>query len=96
MAAYAVAEVDVSDIEMFKTYMDLVPKTVKKFGGRYLVRGGEMKVIEGNWSPKRLVIIEFEDLDKGMEWYNSEEYSQALRLRHNSAQTNLVFIEGVS
>lgn len=96
MAAYAIAEVDVSDIEMFKTYMDLVPKTVEKFGGRYLVRGGEMKVIEGDWNPKRLVIIEFEDADRGMEWYNSEEYSQALRLRQRSAQTNLVFIEGVS
>ena len=96
MAAYAIAEVDVSDTEMFKIYMDLVPKTVEKFGGRYLVRGGEMEVIEGEWSPKRLVIIEFEDVDRGMEWYNSEEYSQALSLRHKSAQTNLVFIEGVS
>ena len=96
MAAYAIAEVDVSDTEMFKIYMDLVPKTVEKFGGRYLVRGGEMEVIEGEWSPKRLVIIEFEDLDRGMEWYKSEEYSQALRLRHKSAQTNFVFIEGVS
>ena len=96
MAAYAIAEVDVSDIEMFKTYMDLVPKTVEKFGGRYLVRGGGMKIIEGDWTPKRLVIIEFEDVDKGMEWYNSEEYSQALKLRHKAAQTNLMFIEGVS
>ena len=64
------------------------------------VSGNEIEIssyiIEGDWSPKRLVIIEFEDVNRGMEWYNSEEYSQALRLRHKSAQTNLVFIEGVS
>jgi len=96
MAAYAIAEVDVSDVEMFKVYMDLVPKTVQNFGGKYLVRGGTTSVIEGVWSPKRLVIIEFADADKAMEWYNSEEYSHALKLRHNSSATNLVFIEGVS
>ena len=96
MAAYAIAEVDVSDVEMFKVYMELVPKTVEHFGGKYLVRGGATSVIEGAWRPKRLVIIEFDDADKAMEWYTSEEYSQALKLRHNSSATNLVFIEGVS
>ena len=96
MAAYAIAEVDVSDLEMFKVYMDLVPKTVEHFGGKYLVRGGATSVIEGVWSPKRLVIIEFGDVDKAMECYNSEEYSHALKVRHNSSATNLVFIEGVT
>ena len=96
MAAYAIAEVDVSDVDMFKVYMDLVPKTVENFGGKYLVRGGETSVIEGVWSPKRLVIIEFGNVDKAMEWYNSEEYSHALKFRHDSSATNLVFIEGVS
>jgi uncharacterized protein (DUF1330 family) len=96
MAAYAIAEVDVSDVEMFKVYMDLVPKTVENFGGKYLVRGGATSVIEGAWRPKRLVIIEFENVDKAMEWYNSDEYSRALKVRHNSSATNLVFIEGVT
>ncbi|MBR98087.1 MAG: D-fructose-6-phosphate amidotransferase [Dehalococcoidia bacterium] len=95
MRTYAIAEVDVSNAEMFRRYMELVPKTVDQFGGKYLVRGGTVKSIEGDWHPKRLVVIEFESMDEAIRWYNSKEYSEVLKIRHISSDTKLVFVEGI-
>ena len=95
MPAYAIAAVDISDVETFSIYMELVPRTVEEFGGKYLVRGGAVRTIEGDWNPKRLVVIEFGDMEKASEWYNSEQYSAALKLRHKAADTSLVFVEGI-
>ena len=95
MRTYAIAEVDVSNAEMFRRYMELVPKTVDQFGGKYLVRGGTVKSIDGDWNPKRLVVIEFESMDEAIRWYNSKEYSEVLKIRHISSDTKLVFVEGI-
>ncbi len=74
MAAYMIANVEIIDAEKMKEYMQATPKVVKKYSGCFLVRGGEFWIAEGGWSPKRLVILEFESFVKAMEFYNSEEY----------------------
>ncbi len=59
------------------------------------MRGGVAEKVEGNWEPKRLVILEFESVHRAREWYHSSEYSEPIKLRHQSARTNLIFVEGV-
>ena len=81
MAAYLIADVKIVDPERFKDYGSLVPESVEKYGGKYLVRGGEHVVTEGNWDPERLVVIEFKSMEQLKEWYDSEEYSEAMNIR---------------
>ena len=91
MAAYLIADVKIVDPERFKDYWSLVPESVEKYGGKYLVRDGEHVVTEGNWDPERLVVIEFKSMEQLKEWYDSE----AMNIRHLSADTNLLFVEGI-
>ena len=95
MAAYMIAEVDVTDPKGFEEYRKLVPETIAKYKGKFLVRGGATETVEGNWSPKRLVMLEFESMKQAKEWYYSREYTAAKEIRFRSANTNLVFVEGV-
>ena len=95
MAAYVIADVDVTDPATFQEYGKQVPATVTRYGGRYLARGGKVENIEGSWEPSRLVIIEFPSMEEARTWYRSEEYRGPLKLRHDSANTNVLFIEGV-
>lgn len=94
MAGYVIAEVDVTDPTVFEQYRGLVGATIEKYGGKYVVRGGQTEKIEGDWTPNRLVIIEFESVARAKEWYYSEEYAGPLKLRHQSANTNLTIVEG--
>ena len=64
-------------------------------GGRFLVRGGELSVLEGDWTPKRLVVLEFEDLEAAKRWYDSPSYQEAIRLREGAANLRMVAVEGV-
>lgn len=95
MAAYMIAEVDVTDPKGFEEYRKLVPETIAKYKGKFLVRGGATETVEGNWSPKRLVILEFESMKQAKEWYYSREYTAAKEIRFRAANTNLVLVEGV-
>ena len=72
MSAFIVTEVEVTDPGKFEEYRKLVPPTIEAFGGRYVVRGGAMECREGDWRPKRLVIIEFDDVDRAREWHDSD------------------------
>jgi uncharacterized protein (DUF1330 family) len=94
MAAYVIAEVTVTDPQGFEDYRQMVPATVAQFGGKFVVRGGAMEKLEGNWEPKRLVIIEFESAERAKQWWASEEYREAKALRQRTAQTNLLVIQG--
>jgi len=94
MAAYVIAEVTVTDPQRFEDYRQMVPATVAQFGGKFVVRGGAMEKLEGNWEPKRLVIIEFESAERAKQWWASEEYREAKALRQRTAQTNLLVIQG--
>ena len=95
MSAYIIAEVDVTDPAVFEQYREQVAPTIEKYGGTYLVRGGETETAEGDWIPKRLVILQFEDMARAKAWYDSEEYRGPKELRHQSANTNVVFVEGL-
>ncbi len=96
MAGYVVVQVEVHDAETFAVYRDMVPPTLRSFGGRYLVRGGEIECLEGNWDPKRLVIIEFDSIERAKEWWASEEYAPARKLREKSATSKLIIAEGLA
>jgi uncharacterized protein (DUF1330 family) len=95
MPAYVIAEVDVHDAEQYERYRAAVPDTLAAHGGRFLARGGELAVLEGDWQPKRLVLLEFEDLDAAQRWYESAEYQAAKGLREGAATLRIVAVEGV-
>jgi uncharacterized protein (DUF1330 family) len=97
MPAYVIADVEVSDPEQYKQYMALTPGAVAACGGRFIVRGGRSQVMEGDWHPKRMVVIEFPDYDTARAFYDSEKYRQARDARAGATrQFNMVIVEGVS
>jgi uncharacterized protein (DUF1330 family) len=95
MAAYAIVNVEVLDPAGYQEYRALVVPTLEKYGGRFLVRGGPHEVVEGDWRPSRLVILEFPSMAAARRWYGSEEYRHPLALRLKSARSEVVFVEGV-
>ncbi|MDA0225335.1 MAG: DUF1330 domain-containing protein [Proteobacteria bacterium] len=95
MAAYVIAEVEVIDAPAYEAYRKLVGPTVEKFGGRYLVRGGQVESKEGDWRPSRFVIIEFASMARAQAWYHSTDYAPALALRAKAATSKLIFAEGL-
>jgi uncharacterized protein (DUF1330 family) len=95
MPAYVIVETDIHDPEQYERYKAASPAAVAGGGGRFVVRGGELAVLEGDWHPKRLVVLEFEDLDTARRWYESENYQEAKKLREGAANLNMVAVEGV-
>jgi len=95
MPAYVIVEVEVTDPERYKQYTAATPATIAAAGGRFLVRGGEFTVLEGDWQPSRLVVLEFEDLAAAERWYESEAYQAAMKLREGGARMRMVAVEGV-
>ena len=95
MAGYVVAQVlGVKDQAGFDEYRSKVAATIEQYGGKFLVRGGEVQVLEGDWRG-RPVVIEFESAARAREWYDSAEYRPLLELRKASAETQLIIVEGV-
>lgn len=95
MAAYVIADVNVTDPALYEDYKKMVPATVQKYGGRFAARGGAVDSKEGGWSPARLVILEFPSMEKARAWYHSPEYAPALALRLRAANAKLILVEGV-
>ena len=95
MAGYVIADVNVHDADTFSEYRNQVEPTVELYGGEYIVRGGELEVVEGEWRLNRMVVIRFHNVARAKEWYYSDEYKGPMALRHQSATTNVVFVEGV-
>lgn len=95
MAGYVIANVNVTDPDVFEEYRGMVPATIDAYGGKYLVRGGAADVVEGNWNPNRLVLIEFESVEKAKEWYQSIEYTTAKAVRLRASTGDLLFVEGI-
>ncbi len=94
MAAYVIADVNVTDPKSYDEYRKMVPATVEKYGGRFLARGGAFEVKEGDWKPTRLVVLEFPSLEQARKWYHSPEYAPALALRLKAANAKLILVEG--
>ncbi|HET6887172.1 MAG TPA: DUF1330 domain-containing protein [Candidatus Udaeobacter sp.] len=94
MPAYIIVEIDVVDPVGYEEYKKLAGATVEKYGGKYIVRGGKTEVLEGDWKPKRIVVLEFESADRARGWLNCEEYREPRKMRHRTARTNMILVEG--
>ena len=94
MAAYVIVQIDVHDQATYGEYTKLVGPTLVKYGGRAIVRGGKTETLEGSWSPKRLVILEFDSVEQAKKWWNSPEYAPAKAMRQRSAKTEMLVVEG--
>jgi uncharacterized protein (DUF1330 family) len=96
MPAYVVVQVSVRDADTYARYRDLAPPSISAYGGRYLARGGATTTLEGEWTPTRLVILEFPSAERARAWWDSPEYAEAKALRQSSAETEMVLIDGVA
>ena len=94
MAAYLVGDIEVTDPEKYSNYASGVPETVAAYGGQYLVRGVSGEVLEGSWNPRRLVVLEFENMERAKAWYDSPEYADLKKLRQSASIGNLIFAGG--
>jgi len=95
MPAYVIVEIDIVDPVGFEEYKKRVGAIVEKYGGKYIVGGGSVETLEGDWRPKRIVVLEFENAQRAKEWLNCEEYRQPRKMRHRTAKTNMILVEGV-
>ena len=95
MTGYAILQIDITNPENYKEYVSKVTEIVKKFGGEYLVRGGEHQCFEGEWKYPRTVIIKFPSYEKALEWYNSEEYKPVRQIRLNNSVGNFTIVKGL-
>lgn len=94
MKAFVVAAETPNDEVLFFEYRRAVPATLQAFGGKFIVRGGSLKLLEGEWPHSRLVIIEFPSREAAEGWYNSSGYQEIIGLRLRSSVGNLVIVEG--
>jgi uncharacterized protein (DUF1330 family) len=95
MAAYVIAAIQsVSDPATYSEYGRLAGPSLEQYGGKIVVGGNKIEVADGNWSPDRMVIIEFESLEQAKKWYNSPEYSPLVSMRTESSEGGLIFIDG--
>jgi uncharacterized protein (DUF1330 family) len=95
MAAYVIVDIEITDPAGYEEYKRLAAPTVAAYGGKYIVRGGVVETLEGDWSPKRLVVLEFESAARARQWLSSPEYSAARQLRHKYARSRMIVVEGV-
>jgi uncharacterized protein (DUF1330 family) len=95
MPAYVIAAVtDAWDQEKLVQYREGNTEAVAQHGGRFVARGGDQEVLEGDWEPKRLVIIEFPDMDAARAWYGSDGYAPLRELRRSASVTDIVLVNG--
>jgi len=94
MSAYLVAVVEVTDPEGYKKYAVRAPETISKYGGRYLVRGAEPDVQEGDWPLDRLVVLEFPDAEAARRFYHSPEYQEIVPLRQAASKGAVAILPG--
>jgi uncharacterized protein (DUF1330 family) len=95
MSAYLIADVEILDSAGYEDYRRQVTATITAFGGRYLVRGGAHTVLEGDWSPKRCVILEFPNMAQLEAWYDSPAYVPLRAIRERTTKSRFVKVEGL-
>ena len=94
MSGFAIFYIEIKKPEEYKEYVEKVKPLAKKFGGEYIVRGGETTIVEGNWTYPRTVVIKFPSYEKALEWYSSEEYQPVKQIRLDNAVANGIIIKG--
>ena len=95
MTAYVIVDINVTDPVRYEEYKKLAPPIVEMYGGKYIARGGKTETLEGDWSPSRLVILQFDSLEQAKNWHDSVEYSGPRSMRQESTISKMVVIEGV-
>jgi uncharacterized protein (DUF1330 family) len=94
MAGYIIVDVQINDPEAYERYKAAVPATLVAYGGKFLVRGGRAETLEGNWEPNRIVVVEFESVEKAKAWWSSQEYAAPKQLRQSASATKMIVVEG--
>ena len=94
MTGYAITQIEITNAEDYKEYLSKVTDIVTKFGGEYLVRGGDYECVEGEWKLPRTVIVRFPSYEKALEFYNSEEYKPVRQIRLDNSVGNVIIIKG--
>ena len=94
MPGYVIVEIDVLDPAGYDEYRNQAGATVATYGGKYIVRGGATETLEGDWKPKRLVVLEFESVQRAKDWWNSQEYREPKKMRQRTAHAKMIVVEG--
>jgi uncharacterized protein (DUF1330 family) len=94
MSAYVVVEVTVHNPTEYEDYKKLTPGSLVNFQGKFIVRGGKTEMLEGDWNPKRFVMLEFPTVELAKAWWASEEYAPAKALRQRTATSKMIVVEG--
>ncbi|MDE0712960.1 MAG: DUF1330 domain-containing protein [Rhodospirillales bacterium] len=95
MACYVIADMNITNPEQFAEFIEVTPATVQRYGGKYLIRGGSFAVAQGDWTPGRLVVIEFAGVGQARAWFDSPEFERPKEIQARSSNSNFVFVEGV-
>lgn len=95
MAVYILVEVDIHNATEYEEYKKLTPASLLPFGGKFIVRGGNAELLEGEDEPKRIVVLKFTTRDDAKRWWSSEEYAPAKALRQRTATTRMILVEGI-
>ena len=95
MSAYIIVQINITNKEPYKEYLKQVTPIAKKYGGEYMIRGGNYEILLGNWDFERTVVIKFPNYDNAIKWYNSEEYAPVKKIREENSEGNLIIIEGI-
>lgn len=95
MSALIIVDIDVTDPLQFEDYKRLASASIAAHGGRYLVRGAPNEVLDGDWTPRRLVVLQFDSVEHAKAWRDSAEYAEAKKIRETCARVNMVVVEGV-
>lgn len=93
MAGYLIADIEVTDPEKYEDYRKVVPDTIAKYGGEFVIRGGVGEALEGDWKPNRIVVLKFESLERAKEWYNSDDYQGIIGLRFGASEGKAIFVD---
>ncbi len=95
MAAYVIVDSVVTDQAVFNDFVQRVPPIVAAHGGKYLARGGVIEVVQGDWNPHRIVIVEFDSVDQARGWQESPDYAELKAMLNRSSNTSVIITEGV-
>lgn len=95
MPGYVIVEIEVKDAEMYEVYKNSVGPSLEAYGARFVVRGGVAENLEGDWEPRRIIVLEFESVARAKEWWASEEYREPKALRQSSSQARMIVVEGL-
>lgn len=96
MASYIIVDMDVTDPVGILEYRKLAEASVIRYGGRFIVRGGHAEALEGGWTPKRMVVLEFPSTEQAKAWWSSGEYAAARVIRDQCAKTRMILAEGLT